>query len=69
MKGIIKARRAAYRAAAVVAGLDVTKNYFSLSWDELENLRWIADLYKYTSKSTTGRTRLQAFWYAIQAGK
>ena len=69
MKGIIKARRAAYRAAAVAAGLDVTKNYFALSWDELNNLQWIADLYKYTSSSTTGRSRLQAFWYAIQAGE
>lgn len=65
----INARRNAFRAAAIAAGLDTNKDFFALTFGEISTLDTIRKSFNYSGKNYLGRSRCRQFWYAIQAAK
>lgn len=57
-----------FAAAAVAAGLDPKKCYFSLSSDEVQTVDQIRKMFGYSGYNYMGRSRCRQFWYAIQKG-
>lgn len=69
MNNKVNNRRNAFRAAAVAAGLDTTKDFFALSFAEIDKLNEIRKSFEYSGRNYLGRSRCRQFWYAIQAAK
>lgn len=69
MSNKVNTRRNAFKAAAVAAGLDTTKNFFALSFAEIDKVDEIRKSFNYSGRNYLGRSRCRQFWYAIQAAK
>ena len=50
------------------AGLDLTKDYFSLSSYEISIVDTIRKSFNYSGRNYLGRSRSRQFWYAAQSG-
>lgn len=50
------------------AGLDLTKDYFSLSSYDISIVDTIRKSFNYSGRNYLGRSRSRQFWYAAQAG-
>jgi hypothetical protein len=62
-------RRNKFFAQAIKnAGLDLTKDYFSLSSYEISIVDTIRKSFNYSGRNYLGRSRSRQFWYAAQAG-
>lgn len=55
-----------FKRAAIDAGLDVTKDYFSLSSSEISKVDEIRRAFRYSGRNYLGRSKTRQFWYAIQ---
>jgi len=69
MKGTIKARRAFFANALKNAGLDLEKDFFTLSYSEIDKVDEIRKLCGYDGKNYLGRSKARQFWYAAQMSK
>lgn len=62
-------RRNKFFAQAIKnAGLDLTKDFFSLSSYEISIVDTIRKSFNYSVRNYLGRSRSRQFWYAAQAG-
>lgn len=55
-----------FKRAAIDAGLDVTKDYFSLSSSDIAKVEELRKVFKYSGRNYLGRSKTRQFWYAIQ---
>ena len=55
-----------FKRAAIEAGLDVTKDYFSLSSSDIAKVEELRKVFKYSGRNYLGRSKTRQFWYAIQ---
>lgn len=59
-------RNELFKRAAIDAGLDVTKDYFSLSSSDIAKVEELRKVFKYSGRNYLGRSKTRQFWYAIQ---
>lgn len=69
MEGYTMARNKYFKEAAINAGLDVEKDFFSLSCSEVSKVDEIRRMFKYSGRNYIGRSPARQFWYAIQRAK
>lgn len=55
-----------FKLAAINAGLDITKDYFSLTFSEIAKVDEIRKAFRYSGENSLGRSKTRQFWYAIQ---
>lgn len=55
-----------FKLAAINACLDITKDYFSLTFSEIAKVDEIRKAFRYSGKNSMGRSKTRQFWYAIQ---
>lgn len=59
-------RNELFKQAAIGAGLDITKDYFSLTFAEIAKVEELRKAFKYSGRNYLGRSKTRQFWYAIQ---
>lgn len=62
------ARNKAFAAAISAAGIDLKKDFFSLTDSEINRVEEIRKNFKYSGQNYLGRSRVRQFWYAAQRG-
>ncbi len=50
------------------AGIDIKKDFFVLSSDDVRKVEEIRKSFRYSGKNYLGRSRVRQFWYACQKG-
>ena len=63
------ARRIAFRNAIISAGIDIEKDFFSLSFAEIDKVEQIRKTFNYSGKNYLGRSRARQFYYSAQNAK
>ena len=66
MKTNLTSRRRAFRDAIQNAGIDLEKNFFSLSFSDISKLEEIRKSFGYDGKNNLGRSRARQFYYSAQ---
>ena len=62
-------RRNAFRAAIIAAGIDIEKDFFALSFSEIDKVDEIRRVFGYDGRNYLGRSRCRQFYYSAQAAK
>lgn len=62
------ARNKAFAAAIIAAGIDLKKDFFSLTNSEINRVDEIRKNFNYSGQNYLGRSRVRQFWYAAQRG-
>ena len=65
----VAARRRAFRAAVVAAGLNPETDFFALDFSEIAKVDEIRKSFNFSGRNYLGRSRCRQFWYAVQAAK
>ena len=60
------ARRAAFKNALIAAGIDTTKDFFALSFADIDKVDAIRKTFNYSGRNYLGRSRARQFYYAAQ---
>lgn len=63
------ARNKYFADALTAAGIDLNKDYFSLSFAEISKVEEIRKVFKYSGANSIGRSKTRQFYYAAQKGK
>lgn len=63
------ARNKYFADAVKAAGIDLNKDYFSLSFSEINKIDEIRRAFGYSGKNYLGRSKARQFYYAAQKGK
>lgn len=63
------ARNKYFADAVKAAGIDLNKDYFSLSFNEIDKIEEIRRVFGYSGKNYLGRSKTRQFYYAAQKGK
>ena len=61
-------RNELFANAVKVAGIDIEKDFFALSSDDVRKVEEIRKAFRYSGKNYLGRSRVRQFWYACQKG-
>ena len=64
----ISIRRTAFANALIDAGIDISKDFFALSFSEIDKVDKIRRMFGYDGKNYLGRSKARQFYYAAQKG-
>lgn len=62
------ARNKYFADAIKAAGIDLNKDFFTLSFSDISKVNEIRRAFKYSGKNSVGRSRARQFYYAAQRG-
>ena len=68
MKTSVQIRRNAFRKAIISAGIDIEKDFFSLSFSEISKVDEIRKSFGFSGNNYLGRSKARQFYYAAQKG-
>ena len=68
MKTSVAIRRTAFAKSIKDNGIDLNKDFFSLSFEEISKVDDIRKSFGYDGKNYLGRSRVRQFWYSAQKG-
>ena len=63
------ARNKYFAQALKAAGLDIEKDFFTLSFSEVEKVDEIRRAFGYSGRNQMGRSPARQFWYSAQRAK
>jgi len=68
MKTSVAIRRTAFAKAIKDNGIDINKDFYSLSFEEISKVDEIRKSLGYDGSNYLGRSRVRQFWYSAQKG-
>lgn len=68
MKTSVTIRRTAFAKAIKDNGIDINKDFYSLSFEEISKVDEIRKSFGYDGSNYLGRSRVRQFWYSAQKG-
>ena len=68
MKTSVTIRRNAFRNAIINEGIDINKDFFSLSFEEISKVDEIRKSFGFSGDNYLGRSKARQFWYSAQKG-
>lgn len=63
------ARRIAFRNAIISAGIDIKKDFFALSYADIDKIEAIRKTFGYDGSNHLGRSKARQFYYSAQSAK
>ena len=69
MESKVNARRRAFAAALVNAGIDLDKDFFALDFSQIHTVDEIRKSFNYSGKNYLGRSPARQFYYSAQNAK
>lgn len=63
------ARRVAFRNAIISAGIDIKKDFFALSFSDIDKIDQIRKTFGYDGSNYLGRSKARQFYYSAQSAK
>lgn len=68
MKTNVAIRRTAFANALINEGIDISKDFFSLSFSEIDKVDKIRRMFGYDGRNYLGRSKARQFYYDAQKG-
>lgn len=68
MKTSVAIRRTAFAKAIINEGIDINKDFYSLSFEEISKVDEIRKSFGFDGSNYLGRSKVRQFWYSAQKG-
>lgn len=68
MKTSVSIRRTAFANAIISKGIDISKDFYELSFEEISQVDEIRKSFGFDGSNYLGRSKARQFWYSAQKG-